>query len=372
MSKFRYVGLDPGLGHPAPGTWRWQLHGRERGGFPTAKAAAEDLAHRLGVPLAAVSKKGCATWKPPSHPNVYWHKSRLGWVLKSGKGGAFFTPAQAVKAAPKAGVKAAAKRPQHGRARRSLYRHVYWHRARKAWTVKCPGLPETHHRTDLEAAETLVEPTGVTSVEDLLRCPLQGTGRRKARRIFQAMLAVYTPLKQMGLPGDLADVGRRRRDPSWKNLRSGERFTALVFRYAPYRDLFLDCVREQTGDWRSETEALAELWHMFAMRAATVDKELLSCWVCNVGRQVGHHLGMLPFLTAVGVLTKVAERRRGVITLGVGGNLYQLSPLGNAQSIVAATQVCAMAKRIAAAISPTPTTADTWFTLLNMNTVERP
>eukprot|EP00969_Alexandrium_andersonii_P105829 4668631-Alexandrium_andersonii.AAC.1 len=81
-STFRYVRVGDG------NTWRWDCHGRSRRGFPSARAAAEDLARRIVVPVQALSRTGkTSVHKTSSTPGVSWRRQKLGWVCRSGAEG---------------------------------------------------------------------------------------------------------------------------------------------------------------------------------------------------------------------------------------------------------------------------------------------
>ena len=82
------------------------------------------------------------TSKRANHQGVYWHSGKLGWVLRDGTGGTFFTEADTIKAAKSrtANIIAAAsvrvghkstKSPKRIAAVRSRFRHVVYHKTKQ-------------------------------------------------------------------------------------------------------------------------------------------------------------------------------------------------------------------------------------------------
>ena len=133
-SRYRYV--RSALGENGGKRWFWQAHGENSKWMRTETQAARALAATLCVPLTdlLIGRRGTkqVAFKRSSHRGVFWHRGKLGWVVRSGAGGAHFTEEEACKAGR---IKMATRRASSAKARirrRSHYKHVIWHNAKKA------------------------------------------------------------------------------------------------------------------------------------------------------------------------------------------------------------------------------------------------
>ena len=157
-SEWRYV-------YQCRGGFKWRGHGSSSKVFESARDAAIALAKKLEVKLEFF-KPGRLAPQRKCAAGVQWHRKRIGYKIKSGKGGFYFTETAALKALKQFGEKVSQRGGRKSLKRKrtdaqvcvSQYMHVSWRSGKEAFTIDSRlGLGSQYYTSDLEAAEVVAD-----------------------------------------------------------------------------------------------------------------------------------------------------------------------------------------------------------------------
>ena len=314
--------------------WRVWVHGVDLGVVATELAAAKHAAACLGVSLQEIQREGRPGMTHKSdYTGVGWHVGRVGWVAKARGAtlGIYASQGWAAKAVAKhlnCHVRDLQKSElTEGALPVSLYKHVTWHRGKKAFIIQyeCKTIGGLH-RTDRSAAEWLA---------CFLHLPVQSLKRGRLRPTAQQLLvprfvALHSICHDM-VPSDLDDLVQRWPVETAAYVHCPALLVfSIMGKYGPYRDAQHAAameVEEVASGPSFDADFANDVLEGTARRVESlVDQGSLSAWHQSVGRNVSHHSGWLPFFQRCGLLRrwagKGARGRDRALRLGSQGMLY--------------------------------------------------
>ena len=302
----------------AKGNFQWKLHRCSAGGFPSAYAAAKDLAVKLRIKI--VFLKLGAQVSTPSKPQLpahlvsfplVWSSEKLGWYSRSSRT-YHIDPAEAVK---KGKLAKKLVRPKVDSRPGPLRRFVgvTYHAGNKAWVAQTRGSNGVWrqigglHMSEAKAAQTRANHMGV-SMQSIQKQKQWYQRPKEVLDHFRGVMSAYSQVSfPARLPGDLCDLINNARLSGDSRLTTSPQNIALwtLFKYSPYR-------AELRRAWRRQKNGgdIKGLLKDVIQRCAGIPAAKLAAWRANCGRNVSHHHGFLPTLQSLKVLKKVKTSKK--------------------------------------------------------------
>ena len=296
------------------GNFQWKLHRCSADGFPSAYAAAKDLAVKLRIKI--VFLKLGAQVSTPSKPKLpahlvsfplVWSSEKLGWYSRSSRT-YHIDPAEAVK---KGKLVKKIVRPKVDSRPGPLRRFsgVTYHASKKAWVAQARGSDGVFrqlgglHMSEAKAAQTLASHLGV-SMRSLQKQKQLYQRPGEVLDHFQGVMSAYSQVSfPARLPGDLCDLINNASGDS--RLSPLNRALLMLLKYSPYRAELRRASRRQKNG-----ADIKGLLKDVIQRCARIPSAKLVAWRANCGRNVSHHHGLLATLQSLKVLKKVTASKK--------------------------------------------------------------
>lgn len=234
-----------------------------------------------------------------------------------------------------------AKAKDHKRHKRKsthvrLYKHVYYHAARRVWTVVLKGQPspgscQCQHQAAKLAAKVLRVPLAKLQLRQSDRPSLQPQNVHQER--FRQLWRVYQPA---AVPGDLDSLFQPGSCHFIRRAPEGLLLPFLLAKYGPHRQALAsawatEAKKAEPKDAKDKVQAKGQEavcrrnFKIMAMALTALHEVPLGeAWTANVGRGTTHHSGLVTLAhLSLGMLQPAAN---GALQLGNALRRYQLLP----------------------------------------------